>query len=106
MSLSWSRDFASFMEREASLPCPQQHVTGFCPEPDEPSAHHDTLFKRHLNINPPYTPIILSCLFRSGFPFKISYAFLITPMRATCPTNPALLALIIFGEEYTLQNLH
>jgi hypothetical protein len=27
-------------------------------------------------------------------------------MRATCPTNPALLALIIFGEEYTLQNLH
>jgi hypothetical protein len=34
------------------------------------------------------------------------YAFLKTPMRATCPTHTALLAIIISGEEYKLRNLH
>jgi hypothetical protein len=39
----------------------------------------------------------------SGFPIKILYAFLISPMRSTWPVNLLdLLTLIIFGEAYKL----
>jgi hypothetical protein len=42
---------------------------------------------------------------RSGFPANILYAFLISPMHATCPAHLILLHLttpIVFGEEYKL----
>jgi hypothetical protein len=47
-----------------------------------------------------------SDLFPSGFPFKILYAFLISPIHSTCPPISSSLTLspylIIFGEEYKL----
>jgi len=75
------------MEPEGSLPCLQQPTTGPYPDLDESNSHL-----------PPYLPDILSniiahlrlglprVLFHLGFPNKILYGFLISPMRANAPT--------------------
>jgi hypothetical protein len=58
-------------------------------------------------IFPSHLPLDLSlCLFPSRFPTKIVYAFLISPMRATCLTRLILIQLLIvipLGEEYNLR---
>jgi hypothetical protein len=84
------------MESEGSLPCSQKPVTGLYPEPDE-SNPHLTLFPF------PSVPRSSEWSFRSGFPTKILYAFLIHRLRTTPPAQRVLLDLItiiILGEEY------
>jgi len=60
-------------------------------------------FMTHSNIVFHLPLDLLSDLFTSGVPTKISYAYLIYPMRTTCPIHAILLdllILIICGEVY------
>jgi hypothetical protein len=59
---------------------------------------HSSVFS-HLRLGLP------SGLFLSGFPAKLLYAFLICPLRSTCPAHLIFLdltTLITFGEVYKL----
>jgi len=73
------------------------------PEPDESSPQlsptlfskiHSKIISSHLLIGLP------SSHFRPGLPIKILYAFIISPMRATCHAhlNLDLITLMIFGK--------
>jgi hypothetical protein len=70
------------------------------------SAPFNPIFIRSIIILPYHLRLGLpSGLFPSGFPTKILYTFLISPIRATCHTHFILLDLItlrIFGEAYKL----
>jgi len=73
------------MEPEGSLPCSQDSATGPYPDPDESNPQPHTYFpKIHSNIIFPSAP---SGLFSSGIPFKLLYAFLISPMHVTSPAH-------------------
>ena len=52
---------------------------------------------------PIYAWVFSSGLFPSGFPTKILYTLILSPIRATCPIHPILfnfITQIVFGEEY------
>jgi hypothetical protein len=100
---SYLRTSQHFKELEGSLPCLQEPSTGPYPEPDRSSPYHTIslrsvwILSTHLRLGLP------SGLFPFGFPTNVLNAFLLSPIRATCPAHFILLdltILIMFGEEY------
>jgi hypothetical protein len=78
------------MEPECSLQCSQELATGPYRDPDKSIAHISTPFRQK------YILVISSHLrrdlpsrssFPSGFSTKTSYAFIISPLCATCPAH-------------------
>jgi len=90
------------MEPKGSLLCSQEPVTGPYLQQDESSPHPYIVFPTSILILSSHLhPYLSSGLFPSVFLTKIVYAFLISPIHATCPTHAILLdliAVIIFGE--------
>jgi hypothetical protein len=73
-----------FMEPEGSIPCSQESSTGPYPEPYQSNPLHPIplrsilISSTHLRLGLP------SDFFPSGMPTNILYAFLFSPIRATC----------------------
>jgi hypothetical protein len=83
------------MDPEGSLPCSQEPATSHRPEPDA-SIHN---FLPHFpkvrsNIVLPSTPRSLKCFYLLSFVTWSLYAFLVSPMCATCSVHLTLLDLI------------
>jgi hypothetical protein len=75
----------------------------------QPIPYHPATLRSILILSLHLRLSLLYGLFRSGFPIKIFYAFLISPVPATYPIHPILLDLItlmIFGEKYSYEAPH
>jgi hypothetical protein len=84
--LTYSRNSPPFMDPQSSLPSSQEPATGPYSVPDESNPHPHTLFKIHFNIIHPSSKwSLLFSYYDQNF-----YTYLISPMRATCPSSHPL----------------
>ena len=97
------------MKTGGSLPHSQQPATWHYPESDESSqCPHPSSWRSSLILSFHLRLGFLSRPFTSGFPAKILYASLLSPIRTACPAHFIFLDLITrvtFGEKYRSWNL-
>jgi hypothetical protein len=103
---SHSRTYQHFMEPKGSMPCSKEPSTGPYPESCESNPHHPILYLRYILVLSTHLRLgIPRGFFPFGVPTNVLYAFLFSPIRATCLAHLILLyliILIILGEEYKL----
>jgi hypothetical protein len=97
-----------FMEPEGSLPCTQESATGLYHESDGTRPYWtDTIYLRTILILSSHLRLCRPSDLTSFVPTKALYAFLFSPMRATCSASLTLIdlsILIISHEENTLRS--
>jgi hypothetical protein len=85
----------------------QEPSTGPYPEPDQSSLPHPISLRSILILTTHLHLGLSSGIFLSGFPTNILYAFLFSPVRATCPAYLILLhliTLIVLAKGYKLRS--
>jgi len=75
-----------------------RHMSLFWIRPIQSMASRSHFLKIHFNILQPFILGFPSGLFPSGFPAKIMYATLLSPIRATCPAHLLYLITRVIGE--------
>jgi len=93
------------MKPQGSLPCSQQPLCSV--RSIQPTTFHPLSLRSVLILSSHLRLFLQGGIFPSGLQTKIFYAFVIFPMRASCPAHLNLLNLIIriiFGEAYKLRS--
>jgi hypothetical protein len=99
--------FCAYVKPKDALSCSQRLAAGLYTSPVESSTHSHTFFwdplwyRRHIYVSLSPSP------FRWCFEIKVSYAFCILLIHATCPAcliTVELIILITYGEENELWN--